>query len=384
MKSNKQFMILSAIGIVMVVDCHAGSSLGLGTLFFPYNSFFMPMFMFISGYFVSHKRCVEEPLKYIYRKVTTILLPYLGWMLYYTAFLLLLRLFTPANLVPNLSIVEYIKGVFWSGEMMGINSPGYFALILFYVSVIMILLRRLFGKFWNDYLMMIVFVIIGSLVARYSLLNEHNFANSTAFNMMLKVAISLQFFQLGVLYKEKLEKWLSKINIVITVLGLYSIIRIIQHLFGETRWSLNRLNFNESWLGVKYHLGYFMPFVISTMGILLWVKIAMFLVPVLENSKLCNFISNHTFGIMMHHISGMTFLNFVLAAINRVKCISGFDSSAALSSAWYRYSWDGGYAFGVYYFIIGIVVACLICYLVDRIKNTLKRARKNIQQKQPE
>ena len=50
-KSNKEFMLLSAIGIIFVVDAHAWTSLSLFTAYIPYNSFFMPMFVFISGYF---------------------------------------------------------------------------------------------------------------------------------------------------------------------------------------------------------------------------------------------------------------------------------------------------------------------------------------------
>ena len=50
-KSNKKFMLLSAIGIFMVVDSHTFTAFNILGDFLPYNSFFMPMFVFISGYF---------------------------------------------------------------------------------------------------------------------------------------------------------------------------------------------------------------------------------------------------------------------------------------------------------------------------------------------
>ena len=50
-KSNKKFMILSAIGIIMVVDSHTWGAFNIFANYFPFNSFFMPMFVFISGYF---------------------------------------------------------------------------------------------------------------------------------------------------------------------------------------------------------------------------------------------------------------------------------------------------------------------------------------------
>lgn len=55
-KSNKQFMILSAIGIIQVVMCHLAPDVKLTGYIFPYTSFFMPMFVFISGYFYSVKK----------------------------------------------------------------------------------------------------------------------------------------------------------------------------------------------------------------------------------------------------------------------------------------------------------------------------------------
>ncbi len=373
MKSNKQFMILSAIGIVMVVDLHAGTSLELGTAYFPYNSFFMPMFMFISGYFISHKRCIEEPVEYMYRKVKRILLPYLGWSLYYATFINILRLFTPVRVGFELSVVEYIKGIFLCGEIFDINAPGYFAIILFYVTIIMIALRRILGKFWNDYLITVVFIALGCFVVRYSLMNSHNFATATVFNMAMKVVISLQFFQLGTLYKNKLEKYVSKINLVVIIICFFGIIRIVQHNLGNIRWSLNRLVFNQQLSDVRFHMGYFIPFLTSLMGIILWVKIAEFLVPVLGDNKLCNYISDHTFGIMMHHITFMSILNWILVGINRIKAIPGLDIDAIKTSSWYRFVWGETADFKFFYFLIGIIGSCLFCYLVDRIK---KYARK--------
>ena len=44
-------MVLSALGILMVVDHHTFTALNLFGDYIPYNSFFMPMFVFISGYF---------------------------------------------------------------------------------------------------------------------------------------------------------------------------------------------------------------------------------------------------------------------------------------------------------------------------------------------
>ena len=52
-KRNMTFNCLQALLILMVIDDHVSSRIGLLTSIFPYDSFFMPFFVFISGYFAS-------------------------------------------------------------------------------------------------------------------------------------------------------------------------------------------------------------------------------------------------------------------------------------------------------------------------------------------
>ena len=75
-KSNKKFMILSAIGIIMVVDSHTWGTFNIFANFFPFNSFFMPMFVLISGYF-NKVDTKTNMWKYTVRKFQTLLLPYI-------------------------------------------------------------------------------------------------------------------------------------------------------------------------------------------------------------------------------------------------------------------------------------------------------------------
>ena len=58
-KSNKAFMILSALGIIFVVDVHLGQPLAILTNIFPYDSFFMPMFAFNPA--ISLRNCIAKP-----------------------------------------------------------------------------------------------------------------------------------------------------------------------------------------------------------------------------------------------------------------------------------------------------------------------------------
>ena len=91
-KSNKQFMILSAIAIFFVVDAHAMSPFYIMANLMPYNSFFMPLFAFISGYFFSPKKLDKLP-SYLLSRVKKLLLPFFVWNLLYGILTNLLRYF---------------------------------------------------------------------------------------------------------------------------------------------------------------------------------------------------------------------------------------------------------------------------------------------------
>lgn len=142
-KSNKQFMIMSAIAIVMVVDSHSWTILSLGTSLFPYNSFFMGLFIFVSGYFIDYRK---NTLLIIKKKIISLMVPYLFYSIIYTFLINLLRIFFNINIGIPFQLKKYIKGIFFNGEILDINSPAYFVLILFYIEIIYIILRKILNK----------------------------------------------------------------------------------------------------------------------------------------------------------------------------------------------------------------------------------------------
>ena len=68
-------MLLSALGIFFVVDMHAGSPFGIFNSIFNYESFFMQMFVFISGYFFKEKN-LQTPFKYIWKNTVKLMIPF--------------------------------------------------------------------------------------------------------------------------------------------------------------------------------------------------------------------------------------------------------------------------------------------------------------------
>ena len=72
---NQTFQYLEALAIIMVIDDHVGTRIGFLSSIFPYNSFYMPLLVFISGYFY-HKKPIK---KYLIHKTKKLFLPYMVW-----------------------------------------------------------------------------------------------------------------------------------------------------------------------------------------------------------------------------------------------------------------------------------------------------------------
>lgn len=79
---NTTFGILSALTIIMVVAGHCGYHIMTVGELYPYYSFHVPLFMFISGYF--YKGSEEEaPLQYVKKRICRLLVPYFIWNVVY-------------------------------------------------------------------------------------------------------------------------------------------------------------------------------------------------------------------------------------------------------------------------------------------------------------
>ena len=59
-KRNFTFDLLYVLAIIMVVDDHTKAQLGILKAIFPYDSFFMPLFVFISGYFYKKQNVIKN------------------------------------------------------------------------------------------------------------------------------------------------------------------------------------------------------------------------------------------------------------------------------------------------------------------------------------
>lgn len=163
MEENRQFRILSALGIIFVVAGHLGYHfLDVGGLF-PYYSFHVYIFLFVSGYFY-REQSEDDIFRYIYRKCITLMVPYFLWNLFYG---ILARLLHRAefSLGESLSFKTLFLSPFIDGHQFLYNFSAWFIPALFLVEVINVVMRKVLGvlRLKNEWLILAGCLILNSV-----------------------------------------------------------------------------------------------------------------------------------------------------------------------------------------------------------------------------
>ena len=136
---NMTFGLLSGFAIIMVVAGHLGYDLMAAGGLFPYYSFHVPLFLFISGYF--YKDAEEEhPLAYIVRKCRRLLVPYLAWNLFYGLIAHFLRTCGLA-IGEEISFRTLFLTPFLHGYQFLYNYAAWFVPVLFFIEVMNLFMR---------------------------------------------------------------------------------------------------------------------------------------------------------------------------------------------------------------------------------------------------
>lgn len=362
-KHNKEFMILSALGILFVIDDHTGESIGAFTQIFPYDSFYMPMFVFISGYFFSDKHCQTwgSFLQFIKRKITTTILPFLFWVLFYgilTTIFQIFNIFEIGKTDPR----DLLYNLLTSGGSFSFNDSAWFVPLLFGVIISYCLLRRVFLNHWNDYAAMILLAILGAASAYLA----HIGYITPILYMVYKVSFFLQFYQLAVLFRNKLEAKFDRFSTLSVCLVCAISNLLLLAIYGDSI----QFPLCATMRGFQSN-NPFLPLITSITGIAFWLKISKCLVPVLGNSPVVNFISSHTAFLMTHHLLVKHIFIGILILLRNcgMTLFAGINTAEYRTSAWYVYSDHAWCVIACFLFTVSLCVA--LCYCWESFKSKL-------------
>lgn len=383
---NTTFCILSALTIIMVVAGHCGYHIMTVGELFPYYSFHVPLFMFISGYFY-HDSEEEAPFSYLKKKVRRLLVPYLIWNLIYGLIAWGMRCAGFA-MGEGISLRTLFVEPFLHGYQFIYNYAAWFVPVLFLIEMMNILARMILrkairglcclcgkvsdqtsgkterggvalSKAAEDSIVEWV-MLTGSLLAGIAVvqlaIGGHVWGNYKAPGRILFL---FPCFQMGQFYLKKLEKHDTMGNV-----PYFAVLLLVQVILNV---GLGGLAFSSVWC-TGFANGPVIPYVTTVSGIAFWLRIARILTPVLGQSRSVQYLGRHTYAVMMHHVMAFMLVKIVIAAVAAgTGMCADFDFGQFYANIDYYYFVRGAEQFGMVYLAAGVVLPLGLQYGLDKI-----------------
>lgn len=355
------FCILSALAIIMVVAGHVGYSIMTVGELFPYYSFHIPLFMFISGYFYRESE-EEHPILYIKKKVRRLLVPYLIWNLVYGVIAWVMRA-NGFSMGEGISIQTLFIAPFLHGYQYIYNYAAWFVPVLFVTEIINLAARlvlRWVGKGsvrLTEWIMLVGSLIVGMATVQLAI-GGHVWGNYKAAGRILFL---FPCFQMGCFYHQKLEKHdtLGNLPYFAIVLGIQTLLNIC----------CSGLAFSSVWCS-GFANGPVIPYVTSVSGIAFWLRIAKVLTPLAGENGAVRFLGRNTYAVMMHHVAVFMLIKAVIAGVASLMGLcADFDFAQFYTNIDYIYLVRGAEHFKMVYLAAGVLVPLGLQYALNGIGN---------------
>lgn len=292
---NATFAWLEAILILMVVDCHAGSALGFLSGVFPYDSFFMPAFVAVSGYFWRY-----QPLGGLLRKkLRTQLAPYLAWS---GAGILVSHLVNKALGLHWLDFIKHepLSKVLWTTFAMkpptSANGAAWFLIMLFWLQVVYALLQAglIRDRRRGNYAALVVLLALACVSVQLCVLGYQEDDHLCFF---LRQTFYLVFFHTGHMLRSYWEEPLRRIAPT-RVIGICLAANVALIACFD-----KQVTFPSTSYMVTFHV-WWLPFVTSVTGFLFWYEVSSFLARSVGEIPAVALLSRNSSTIMQVHLFG--------------------------------------------------------------------------------
>lgn len=358
--TNYQFRLLYAFGISFVVLGHLGNTtFHVMTDWFPWLSFHLGMFAFSSGYFFKREKAARL-FSFVAHKTRTLIVPLYLWNFAYALLSLLLAragFSFAAKVTPrSLFLLPLIDG-----HQFGLNLGSWFLVPLFCCHVYAAVTRKLSGRFCKNWIYTAAGIAIGIAgveMARRGL-------RSGWWLFLTRFMYFLPFYELGILYRSRLEKadtspsWLYfSVVLALQLLVIFAAGTAPVCIPGRMEFpSAAVLSLAGGFLAVAF-----------------WLRVARMLVPVLGQSRLVAAVGENTFSIMMHHFFGFFCLKTFFALLHKF-------TPLCQSFSWLQYKNDMWYIFlpkncsqmAALYYVAALAISIAIGSVTRRIAAFLRK-----------
>lgn len=357
-EKNRQFLLLQAIAIILVVIGHKSVGFQEFNNWFPIYAYHMPLFIFISGYFFSLDN-LNNIQQYINKKVTHLLIPYFVYNFIYCLIATVLRKKGIITYGYDFDLRSFFLEPWLSGHQYIFNLAMWFVLCLFLTQLAYLLFRTLCRKikFTNEFFILVFLLIIGILTIKAT----QKFELDPLLKYIVgRVFFLLPFFHFGFYYKSKLEKN-DNLNSFIYFAILIAIIEAMKSFNPTIYFSVAFMNFFGN---------LFIPYIASFVGILLWLRITKILAKYIGKFKIVEWIGSSTWDIMAHHLFVFFMINFAFYLFN----YHSFNAEEFHNDIWYNFTPGSKYQTYIYH-ILAIAIPVGIHYLIVKVKMRIKKVK---------
>lgn len=356
---NYQMCILSAIGMIAVILGHIENTTGaLMTLdgWFPYYSYHLPLFIFISGYFYKQ----EEELhvgRFILKKIRTMIIPFYlvnGGFYLFQSFL---RVFG-FSIGDTFSMKTWLLNPWKYTQPLSFAIPSWYLIAIFLTELVYILLRKflsyILGKEerLKESLLLLLSFIFGIISVIY--VQRKNPEQLQV--VYLRSVIMIFFFEYGYIYKKYLEERARCIPDILyfTVVFIAQGIMLVL-LHGKLDSGLWGVKNGFDWHGITFYIE-------GIIGVAFWLRLSEWIAMIPKQFKLLVFIGKNTKWIMSFHLFGFFIMNTIIYlmlrtnnGMNLLRAI--FDTGKYKSQIYYCIS---NKQLGIIYLFSGVGVTYLL------------------------
>jgi len=374
--ASYRMRILSVLAISFVVLGHMNFTGNMETTlrepltfggWFPYYSFHLALFLFISGYFFTDLpeggKFLPGLLHFAGKKAWKLLVPYY----IYTGLSLLLNgwLHTQGFAFGfSFTLSRWLLNPWISPYTVTFTVADWYLPALFLAELYFLLLRALFRKLIRRSLQREIALLAFTLAAGVGAVYwKETAALSGAAVVYLRSVVMLFFLQAGALYRRHLEA-----HDTLKSYWYFPIVFIAQFLLillsGNDSLTPGLFGLrNMGKTGAVYFIG-------GITGIMLWLRISTILASLPWRSRLVTFIGKNTKTIMAAHIFCWFLLNTLLDRLHTLDSggvlVSGF--SGVLYRGFMYYCSIGNPRMILLYYLAGMGLPLLCCFLVQAVR----------------
>lgn len=344
---NRLVSFVMALNIIAIVIYHKGIII-FQNIYFPGNSFQLPLFVFVSGYLFKEKY-VDEVIHYICKKIKSLLVPYFFTNLIFGVICLVLRDYNIIKYGEDINSYTLIIRPFLDGHQYGINVAMWFVTQLFVIQVLYVIIRKYIHEkvtLKGSLCLLLILLIMGCFGV--TIVRDGNYGQ-TVNAFLCRTAFVLPFFHMGWMHK-KYDGWMNDISniryfliLIVTqamCIPFYEDIVIIDNIYSSTT---------------------IVNYVMAVNGILLIWRIAKIISPYFEKSRLIEYIGINTWTVMSFHQFVFLLINIGIYFMIPYFGIEDFDINRFQTYHWYTYKENSVFMIG-FYVIAGVGLPLAVKY----------------------